>query len=55
MDLFWNSIYGIITVLYMLYIISTVVVVVLENRSPVRTVAWVLVLLLIPVFGLNEV
>ena len=52
MDLFWNSIYGIITVLYMLYIISTVVVVVLENRSPVRTVAWVLVLLLIPVFGL---
>ena len=52
MDLFWNSIYGIITVLYILYSISTVVVVVLENRSPVRTVAWVLVLLLIPVFGL---
>ena len=52
MDLFWNSIYGIITVLYMLYIISTALVVVLENRSPVRTVAWVLVLLFIPVAGL---
>lgn len=36
----------------MLYIISTALVVVLENRSPVRTVAWVLVLLFIPVAGL---
>ena len=38
--------------IYLAVIVSTIWVVVLENRSPVKTIAWVLVLVFLPVVGL---
>lgn len=40
-----------ITILYTLLIIGTIYKIILENRNPVRTLAWILVLTLIPVAG----
>lgn len=47
-----NFIFWTILSLYIFWILSTVVVVLLENRQPVKTIAWVLVLILLPVVGL---
>lgn len=47
-----NFILWIALAFYILWILGTVVVVLLENRQPVKTIAWVLVLLLLPVIGL---
>lgn len=41
----WNSIF--VAVIYFLYfavILTTIFVVILDNRSPVKTMAWILVL-----------
>lgn len=42
----------ILTVLYILTIIGTIIVVISENRNPIRTLSWVLVLTYLPVLGL---
>ncbi len=47
-----NVIYNILTVLYVLTVLAVVVVVLGENRNPVKSIAWVLVLLLLPILGL---
>ena len=47
-----NVIYNILTVLYVLSVLAVIVVVLSENRNPVKSMAWVLVLLLLPVLGL---
>ena len=39
-------------VLYALTILSVIAVVVSENRNPVKSLAWVTVLLVVPVVGL---
>jgi len=39
-------------VIYIITIIGTVLVVVSENRNPIRTLAWVLVLILLPAVGI---
>lgn len=41
-----------VTLLYAAVILSTVVVVVSENRNPVKSLAWVTVLLVVPGLGL---
>jgi cardiolipin synthase len=33
-------------------VLGTVIVVVLDNRNPVKTIAWILVLMFLPVVGL---
>lgn len=38
--------------LYLGLIIGTIVVVVLDNRNPVKTMSWILVLMFLPVVGL---
>ena len=53
----WNEILKLIAswsvyLIYLAVIVSTIWVVVLENRSPVKTIAWVLVLVFLPVIGL---
>lgn len=49
----WVHIVGIaLRILYLGAIIGTIVVVVLDNRNPVKTIAWVLVLLFLPLVGL---
>ena len=48
----WNSIF--VAVIYFLYfavILTTIFVVILDNRSPVKTMAWILVLFFLPVAG----
>ena len=42
-----NVVYNILTVLYVLTILAVIVVVLSENRNPVKSMAWVLVLLLL--------
>ncbi len=39
-------------IIYVLLIISTVLVVISENRNPIRTLSWILVLMLLPGVGL---
>ena len=38
--------------IYALTIISTILMMMMENRSPVKSIAWIIVLLVIPGFGL---
>lgn len=47
-----NSFFLIIQILYVITIIGVVVIIISENRNPVKTLAWILVLLLLPVAGL---
>lgn len=53
----WNSILSIVgkmifDIIYFGFIIGTIVVIVLDNRNPVHTIAWILVLLFLPIVGL---
>ena len=47
-----HLVYNIMTVLYVLMVLAVIVVVLGENRNPVKSIAWVLVLVLLPVVGL---
>ena len=42
----------IINVIYLITILFTIVIVVMDNRSPVKTMAWILVLFFLPLIGL---
>ena len=48
----WPQTTSIITPLYIVTTIFIAVLIVLENRSPVKTISWVLVLVLIPIGGI---
>lgn len=49
----WNSIFmAVIYFLYFAVILTTIFVVILDNRNPVKTMAWILVLFFLPVAGL---
>lgn len=39
-------------IVYFGAIISTIVVIILDNRNPVKTMAWILILLFLPIAGL---
>ena len=47
-----NLVYNILLGLYFLTVLAVIVVVLSENRNPVKSMAWVLVLVLLPVVGL---
>lgn len=47
-----NWLYYSFYIIYIITILSTVVVVISENRNPVKTIAWVVVLLFLPVIGI---
>ena len=47
-----NLVYDILTVLYFLTVLAVIIVVLSENRNPVKSMAWMLVLVLLPVVGL---
>jgi cardiolipin synthase len=57
MHITWNDILGNITlivlVVYGITVISTVSAIVFEKRDPVKTISWVLVILLIPLVGIG--
>ena len=42
----------IVSCLFLMTVVVTIIVVVLDNRNPVKTLAWVLVLSFLPVVGL---
>ena len=42
----------IIVIAYALFIMSTAIVIVLENRQPAKTIAWLIVIWLLPIIGL---
>lgn len=44
--------YSALGIVYLIAVVGVVFVVILENRQPVRTVAWILVLLFLPVLGI---
>lgn len=53
----WNHIFNLIAtvafdIVYFGAIIGTIVVIILDNRNPVKTLAWILVLMFLPVVGL---
>lgn len=48
----WNTIYTICYVAYICSIIGLILLVILENRNPVKTLSWILVLTFLPVLGL---
>ena len=47
-----SLVYNIVAVLYFLMVLAVIAVVLGENRNPVKSIAWVLVLVLLPVVGL---
>jgi cardiolipin synthase len=49
LGLSWSILYY---VFYLIFIIGTIIVIVLDNRNPVHTIAWILVLLFLPFVGL---
>lgn len=51
--MFWiNAVYWVILAVYVVTIISLVILVISENRNPIKTMSWVLVLILLPLIGL---
>lgn len=44
--------YDLLTLLYALSIIATIIVIIGENRNPVKSLAWVTVLILLPIVGM---
>ncbi|RKE03429.1 cardiolipin synthase [Marinifilum flexuosum] len=48
---FWIQLFAALSILYALTIITTIIIVLLENRSPLKTISWILVLIFLPVFG----
>ncbi len=44
-------VYWSLTVIYAITVVSIIAVVVSENRNPVKSLAWVTVLMLLPVMG----
>ncbi len=48
----WPQTSSVITTLYLITTVFIAILIVLENRSPVKTISWILVLALIPVGGI---
>ncbi|HKJ43311.1 MAG TPA: cardiolipin synthase [Sunxiuqinia sp.] len=48
----WHYTPDTVTVLYFITVIFIAILIVLENRSPIRTISWVLVLVAVPVGGI---
>ena len=48
----WGSMPGLVTIVYFLTVIFIAVLIIMENRNPVKTISWVLVLVLLPFFGI---
>lgn len=48
----WTHLPGFVTMLYILTVLFIAVLIVLENRNPLKTISWVLVLVLLPILGI---
>lgn len=51
--LLWNNLFSVaFNLVYISMIVSTIIVIILDNRNPVKTIAWVLILIFIPLVGI---
>lgn len=50
--MFWEIAYWFVYVIYFTTIIATIYIILLENRNPVKSIAWILVLSFLPVVGI---
>ena len=49
----WSNPFSIaLNVVYLTMVLGTVMVVILDNRHPVKTLAWIMVLIFLPIIGL---
>jgi cardiolipin synthase len=48
----WSAMPNLLTVLYFLTVVFIAVLIILENRNPVKTISWILVLVLLPFIGI---
>jgi cardiolipin synthase len=48
----WNIFWRIFSLVFLVTAIPVAIMIILEKRSPFKTIAWILVLILIPLFGL---
>lgn len=48
----WNEFWRIFSLVFLVTAIPFAIMIVLEKRSPYKTVAWILILILLPIFGL---
>ncbi|MBL7971402.1 MAG: cardiolipin synthase [Prolixibacteraceae bacterium] len=48
----WMSMPGLVTILYFLTVVFIAFLIILENRNPVKTISWILVLVLLPFIGI---
>ena len=49
----WDNAFSVVfNAVYLIVILTTVFVVILDNRNPVRTMAWILFLFFLPLLGL---
>jgi cardiolipin synthase len=48
----WGSLPNLVTLLYFLTVIFIAVLIILENRNPVKTISWILILVLLPFIGI---
>ncbi|MDO9615150.1 MAG: PLDc N-terminal domain-containing protein, partial [Bacteroidota bacterium] len=44
----WSALPSLVTILYFLTVVFIAVLIILENRNPVKTISWILVLVLLP-------
>ncbi|MBE9467692.1 MAG: cardiolipin synthase [Bacteroidetes bacterium] len=51
-DQIWAHFADIFSIIYVITIIFTVIFVILQNRNPIKTISWVIVLVLLPVIGI---
>lgn len=48
----WKAMPSLVTVLYFLTVVFIAILIILENRNPVKTISWILVLVLLPFAGI---
>ena len=48
----WKSMPSLVTILYFLTVVFIAILIILENRNPVKTISWILVLVLLPFLGI---
>jgi len=48
----WKSLPSLVTILYFLTVVFIAILIILENRNPVKTISWILVLVLLPFAGI---
>ena len=47
-----NQLFIVLNLVYLTIVLGTIAVVILDNRHPVKTLAWLMVLVFLPIIGL---